>query len=165
MGKPNRNNNNRKRESYFDIQIKASGERFLYNKTPLDIKKDANKIFKDIAYANLNLERDVAYFCEPSFVNSLYIEAYANLTLNGWSAIGLQTYMQNNGIDDINANFVLLRFQNACNAYSVLTKHLSNIINDINIGNFANIGNHLVALTNEIRPCREGLNCSFIVVQ
>ena len=46
------------RPNYFQMNVTNFGEDFPARKSPLDIQRDAKNIFNDIAYGNIDIERD-----------------------------------------------------------------------------------------------------------
>lgn len=94
LGKNNGNNKNKKRENYFDQKIKQMGEDFLIKITTHDLKKDANRILKDIAYANIDFSdiKYLRYFADPNFVQLLVQVAYENWNYNNVTCIGLENF-------------------------------------------------------------------------
>lgn len=62
--------------SYFDMNVQKDGEDFLDKKSATEIVKDAKRrIFKDMAYGNINYEKYGMYFTEPRFLDQLLIVA------------------------------------------------------------------------------------------
>lgn len=76
--------------SYFDMAIQKDGEDFLDSKSANEIVKDAKKrIFKDMAYGNINYEKYGRYFTEARFLDQLLAvaedEMYNHQTM--WQAL------------------------------------------------------------------------------
>lgn len=72
MAKGKNNVNN-----YFSMNIAKYGEDFLDQKSTSDIQRDAKRrIFKDMAFANIDYEKYGAYFMDHRFVEQLLIVAY-----------------------------------------------------------------------------------------
>lgn len=86
-----RNNHNNNNNNYFTQNIKELGENFLRHKTPRDLEFDANRIFRDLAKAKIQIEKFGGYFlddtlsmCLMKVANEKYI--YYNVI---WSGVNM----------------------------------------------------------------------------
>jgi hypothetical protein len=61
----------KKRNNYFSDNIQRNGEGFLQQYDARKLRNDANRVFKDIAYGNIDFDKYWAYFTEPTFINAL----------------------------------------------------------------------------------------------
>jgi hypothetical protein len=60
-------------KNYFDTNIQRDGIDFLDLKRVQEIQKDSKRIFKDMAYGNINYEKHGIYFTDPRFLEQLII--------------------------------------------------------------------------------------------
>ena len=66
----------KKKDNYFDINLRDHDNNFINNKSNLDIQKDAKKrIFKDMIYGNIDYDVYGAFFTNPNFVDILITTA------------------------------------------------------------------------------------------
>ena len=66
----------KKKDNYFDINLRDHDVNFINNKSNLDIQKDAKKrIFKDMIYGNIDYDVHGAFFTNPNFVDILITTA------------------------------------------------------------------------------------------
>ena len=76
--------------SYFDMMVQKEGEDFLDRKTADELVRDAKRrIFKDMAYGNIDYEKHGRYFMEPRFLDQLLCvaEDEANNHQKYWQAL------------------------------------------------------------------------------
>ena len=74
-GKNNKKGNKNSNNGYFFQNAQKYGEDFLKRKRADEIKKDAPRIFKDIAFANGSVGSITKYFMNYSFVRNLMFVA------------------------------------------------------------------------------------------
>lgn len=124
--------NRRNMRNYFQTNIEQNGEDFLSRKTPLDIQKDAKKIFLDIAHGSINIERDAIYFTNVSFLMNLLSVAQDNLNYHSFTANGMKQIINQAGVKQIDQWFikVLDRHEYCARAYNIVCKYITNILNN-----------------------------------
>lgn len=171
LGKNNSNNKNKKRENYFDQKIKQMGEDFMIKMSTQDLKKDANRILKDIAYANIDFSeiKYLRYFADPNFVQLLIQVSYENWNYNNVTCIGLENYFKSGMPQN---EMRIYDIHNAArSAYAVLYNGLNSLIQyliqcnqsqqQIMIGPMRDI---MFMITNNVIQYNKGMNYTFIVV-
>ena len=137
-----RNKGNKKQKQkpgYFETNIKQYGEDFLEKKTARDISRDAQKVFRDIAFQNPQSMQNIArYFLVRQFVSNLALVAGENCNKRYATYLGLSTFYQTQGQNasnmGININQYLAEATNEYNTYSVILTGLNNIITVLNSG-------------------------------
>lgn len=167
------NNNKKKKPNYFDQKIQQFGEDFMTKMTIPDLKKDANRILKDIAYANIDFTniKYLKYFSDPVFVNTLIQAAYDNWNYNNVTCIGLETYLQadqQQGQIDMDIYDI---HNMARQAYYILYNGLSDLLSYINTCANANQPAYsqpmidiLFIMSRNLLQYNKGMNYTFIVV-
>lgn len=160
----NKRKRNQLANSYFEQKIKSDGENFLNFMNAIQVKKDAFKIFKDLAHGNIDIERHGKFFTNASFVNNLRAVAEDNYKINSLSANGLQIAMQMNNISDKDTVYVMNALAAKADAYMVLTNFFNMILIDIVNYGGANIPQYLYGIINELNPRKEAFNGNFIIV-
>ena len=84
------------RPNYFQMNVTQFGEDFPTRKSPLEIQKDAKNIFNDIAYGNIDVERDAKCFTYTNFLSNLILVAQDNYSYHFYSAEGLKQIINHN---------------------------------------------------------------------
>lgn len=176
MGKINKgfkpNNNNKRRENYFDQKIKQFGDDFMAKMNPTDLKKDANRILKDIAYGNINYGdmKYTRYFADPNFIQILLQVSYENWNYNNVTAIGLEMYFKENQVDDSIIQIYDIH-DAARNAYYYLYNALNNVMQYLQTCYSQNaqvmsgpIVDIMYIATNNLIQYNKGMNYTFVVV-
>lgn len=138
-----RNNKNKKksRPGYFEQNIRDFGEDFLEKKTAKDIDRDAQRVFKDIAFRSPDDVVTIApYFENRTFLNNLansannvYFEKYIIYSGVYMFSTAPNNPLLNNPYYDINRT--LMKVKGEYEAYTIITRYLNNIINVMNSGN------------------------------
>ena len=175
LGKNNSNNNkNKKKENYFDQKIKQLGEDFMVKINPQDLKKDANRILKDIAYANIDFAnpRYLRYFADPNFVQLLLRVSYENWHYNNVTCIGLEYYLQSNNANmDSNIMQIYEIHDLARKAYAELYNGLNALMQYLIQCNQSQqqvmmgpVKETLFILVNRVVQYNKGMNYTFVVV-
>lgn len=177
MGYNNKNNNSnkkKKRPNYFDIKYQQGGEHFITRMTTMDIKKDAGKILKDMAYANIDYTADkyLRFFTDPGFINILLQSCYENWNYNNTVCIGLETFFASSGQQASSEMTQVYNVHNMARiAYNILYDGLTTVSNylvGLNNG-MANVGpgpiiDTLFIMTQKVIQYNKGMNYTFIVV-
>lgn len=165
----NRKNNNNKRNqrpNWFQTQIQNLGEDFLTRKNANDLQRDANRIIKDIGYGNVNINEIAPYFKNSIFTLAIKNAAYDNWCYNYHTANGLLTGLkESNQTTDPSLMKVYDIHLKASNAYSFVYKAMENIISLSQMNRDNEIADQLILLVKNLRPFKEGLNFTFIVIQ
>ena len=142
--KPNNNQNKRRSPNYFKMNEQQFGPDFMKRKTALDIQKDAKKIFIDMTFANIDLEKDVYYFLDPNFLHSLLQVAKDNYEYHAFTLAGMQQLIMQSGANQIESAFIAVmdRHRFVAEAYMIIISHITNILNNqgakINLCNLVN---------------------------
>lgn len=152
-------NNKKKGPNYFEMNIRSFGENFLERKTPLDIQKDAKKIFMDLAHGNIDIDRDAIYFTNVNFLINLIQVATDNYWYHMYTSVGMKQILQSTQAKQIDAVFVRImeRHDYTAKAYSILITYLTNILN--NKGAIINLTN----LMRELHSFKGAFSEMFIV--
>lgn len=119
----------KQRQSYFDQAVRDLGENFLSFKDVTTIQRDAKKrIFKDMAFGNINYEKYGIYFMDPRFIDNLIIAAEDEMTNHMYKAQSLYMFdMANPGIQKVIA---LQAFEaRLWSAFTIIWQHMSYIKN------------------------------------
>lgn len=127
--KGKRSNNN----GYFAQNVQRFGKDFLKRKRPDDVKRDAPRVFKDIAFCNGYVGSITEYFLDPQFVKNLILAANESYQEYSLTVVGLTTYIQQqtgSGViapqDQVQEMIVLRSKQKE--AYDIILAGLNNII-------------------------------------
>lgn len=129
--KGNKNNN-----GYFIQNAQKYGDDFLKRKRADEIKRDAPRIFKDIAFAGGNVGSITKYFMNYSFVRNLIFVADELYKIENATCIGLNSYYQqqtNNGCyqEEERIPDILSRKSQSREAYNIIVSGLNNIIREL----------------------------------
>ena len=134
-------NNKKKKQKpgYFQQNVQQFGEDFLERKTARDIDRDAQKVFRDIAFQNPESMANIA----PFFENRTFI---ANLA-NSANETVMKKYIHYSGIcmfasapnpvtndPRYNIDKYLVEAKGEYEAYVIITKYLNNIVSALNSG-------------------------------
>lgn len=129
IGQKQKRNNN----GYFTQNIQALGKDFLNRKNAMDIQRDANRIFNDIARNSIDLERDYKYFEDATFVQNLLIVAQDNLNYHWATLTGLNQFLMM--YPDSDQSYYMIRdmHQKSVEAYTLYVQALNSILSGNNI--------------------------------
>lgn len=120
---------NHTKQNYFTFQFQNLGEGWTGKISTLDVRKNAQRLFKDIACGNINLDKDIQFFNEPSFTHNLLLaasdNAYYNYTL--WYSLSVLQYKD--AVQDKICEEHRIRYD----AYTLLANHLNTILTGITI--------------------------------
>lgn len=124
----------KKQENYFEQNIKRSGENFLSTKTTDQLIKDAPRIFKDIAFGNINYDTEGVYLLDNRLAMACYDKAYNEYSIANINYKGNWLLMQN-GSNDVLLQSVINSNNNRAAVYAKIATSFYNFIktNDINI--------------------------------
>lgn len=123
------------RPNYFQMNVTQFGEDFPTRKSPLEIQKDAKNIFNDIAYGNIDVERDAKCFTYTNFLSNLILVAQDNYSYHFYSAEGLKQIINQSGATRISDDQqpmmkVIDKHMYSANAYNVIIYYLTNMLNN-----------------------------------
>ena len=93
--------NQKKRNNYFSDNIQRNGEGFLQQYDARKLRSDANRVFKDIAYGNIDFDKYWMYFTEPMFINALIDVANTKRIIHTTSFMALEQFTQMQTSSDI----------------------------------------------------------------
>lgn len=161
---------NKNRPNYFDIKYQHDGPNFISKMTTFDIKKDAGKILKDMAYANIDYTSDkyFKFFADPGFINILLQACYENWNYNNTVCIGLETFFGTSGQNPTSENMQVYNIHNMARAaYNILYDGLTNVSHYLNSGAVNGPGpiiDTLFIMTQKVVQYNKGMNYTFIVV-
>ena len=162
--KPQKNNNN---NGYFTQNAQRYGKDFHKRVRPDELKKDACKIFKDVAFMKGRISEIVEYFMDYQFVNNLRLVADDLYRVNNATCVGLSTYYQqqmNSGTysQDERIPEYINESTRKTEAYNIIVTTLNNILNEIDSLNhgkdkmavYVTIGNHLKSMSIRLKDYR-----------
>lgn len=160
MGKKNNKGGPRPQQSYMDQQKQRLGTGFMAKMTADDIKKNALRIFKDLAVGNMSPNEAVQYFTNYDFVYNLKVAADTNLNYRQYVYYGLcnNPVMQY----DQQAQKVAAEVADQINTYIAIDTHLNNILNDLTMNGGIYIEFFLNQMISDIRWRKNTFNGFFI---
>lgn len=173
MGKHNNSKNNKKkRPNWFDLRLQQFGEDFMSKMTIEDIKKEAGRILKDMAYANIDYTnlKYLRYYADPMFVSQLMNACYENWVYNNMTAVGLNNYFSTlTEAPPVEYLNVYQIHNQAQIAYNILYEGLYNVFNYVNRCEPGKIIaqpiiDTLFIMTQNVLQYNKGMNYTFIVV-
>lgn len=127
MGK--KSNNQKKGANYFNLQFQQLGDGWTGRITTLDVRKSAIRLFKDIANGNIDLEKDIQYFNEPSFTWNLKLAADDNAYANYSEWLGMSYIPNKDPVQEKICDEHYVRSQ----VYSVISQTMNNVLTGISI--------------------------------
>lgn len=119
--------------SFFQMQKQRLGEGFMNMITIEDIRKNALKIFTDLAVGAINPESDYEYFNRYDFTANLLQVANDNLRYRQYIYTGLVNNIAYPG--DTEMQRVATELYDQIVTYNSVVLHLSNILNNITLYN------------------------------
>lgn len=172
MGKQNNQNNKKKKPNYFDQKIQQFGDEFMTKMTILDLKKDANRILKDIGFANIDFSnmKYLRYFSDPVFVQTLLQASYDNWNYNNMTCVGLENYFQSNQYTQTDMDIYDIHNM-ARQAYSIMYNGLNDLMSYLN--RCSQTGSQIYSqpmidilfiMSRNLLQYNKGINYTFIVV-
>ena len=122
---------------YFAQNVKKFGKNFIASKRDDEIKRDAPRVFKDIAFCYGDVGSIGEYFIDKRFVNSLYQYALSMYTEYELTSKGLIAYMNSEAEKNISIDprmgideMIKTKTKQAA-AYSIIVQGLNNILNTL----------------------------------
>ena len=162
MGKGNKGGHKQRppQPSFFTVQTQKYGSGWINYANTEVIRKNALKIFKDLAYMAIDIEKDYAYFQIYDFVQTLLFAANDNAKYNWYSYIGLANNPMIN--QDTQMQKVSAEHYEHFVVYSRIIAHLNNILTDISMTDGQNVKYLLLQLMSELRWKKNVFNGYFI---
>lgn len=164
MGK-NKGGGNRQRQpqpSFFVQQQQKLGTGFMNRINTEFIRKNALKIFKDLACGAINPDVDYEYFNQYDFTYNLITAANDNAKYRYYVWIGLTNNPQYQYDGEMQR--VAAEIYEQMNIYNTIVIHLNNILQNITMGNGVYTRFYLQQLIAEIRWKRNAFNGFFITL-
>lgn len=118
------------RPNYFQNNMNMFGQDFLRRKTPLDIQRDAKKIFSDLAYGNIDIQRDAVFFTNVDFLINLRTVAFDNYKYHAFTANGMKQIINQSQTNQIEEYFVKVSetHDRCATAYSIIVHFIDNML-------------------------------------
>ena len=170
MAKNHKKGNGKKKPNqngYFASNIKRSGKDFLKLKRDDELRRDAPRIFKDIAFCFGDVGQIVPYFMDKRLVTILYQYAKNASIEYSMTSKGLSTYVQNNAQDPTLSDPTLAiedmikTKAKLASAYSIINGSLNNLINILSVDQnldklvlYCHIGMELKAMSVRLKDYR-----------
>jgi hypothetical protein len=164
MGK-NKGGGNKQRPpqpSFFVQQQQKLGTGFMNRINTEFVRKNALKIFKDLACGAINPDTDCEYFAQYDFTYNLAIAANDNAKYRYYIWVGLTNNPQYQY--DAEMQRVAAEVYDQMNTYNTIVIHLNNILQDITMSNGVYIRFYLQQLIAEIRWKRNAFNGLFVTL-
>lgn len=164
MGK-NKGGGNRKQTiqpSFFQQQTQKLGPGFMNKINTEFVRKNALKIFRDLACGAINPEQDYEYFNIYDFTYSLYDSAMDNATYNWYCYYGL--YNNPMSQSDPNMQRIAAEHYERYTLYNSIAIHLNNILQNITMFGGVYTRFYMQQLIAEIRWKRNTFNGYFITL-
>lgn len=120
--------------SWLDNQIKQYGGAFMSRLNTEIVRKNALKIFKDLASGNINYEKHSEFFRVYSFTYSLVLAANDNAYYAWAVSAGLDTFIVSNPMAANEGNKlteISRELKKSFNAYNAASAVLNNVLIDI----------------------------------
>lgn len=156
--------------SWIETKKKELGGDFLNELNPFFIKRDAIRIFKDIAYGNISVNKDhVKYFRNSSFVNALLEAAVDQYVWNSATYIGLYNYITVVCNNQIPTEFAYLydicdRFRRRTECYTQIRQYMQYILEDIKSRNGVYVDKLLANLSCILTKYKDSLNGDYCTI-
>lgn len=129
MGK-NNSNKKKQRPNYFQNNMNMFGDDFIARKTPIDIQKDAKRIFSDLSYGNIDIQRDAIFFTNVNFLINLRTVALDNYKYHAFTSNGMKQIINQSTTNQVEEHFIkVLEIHDRCAAaYGIVLHYLDNIL-------------------------------------
>ena len=163
MGKKYKGGQNRQpRPSFLKQQEQRLGAGFLNRLNAEDIRKNALKIFRDLAEGNMDPNEVEQYFNQTDFTYNLLVAATDNLNYRNYVYTGL---ISNPNIQyDLEMQRVASEVADQIRTYQSIVSHLNNILYNISMYNGVYTRYYLQELISEIRWRKNTFNGFFITL-
>lgn len=156
--------------SWIEKKKEQMGGDFINTINPFYIKRDAIKIFKDIAYGNISVNKDHAkYFTNTTFLNALQEASIDNYVWHDATYTGLYHYINNLYQNNIPKGFEYLydicnRHRRSKEAYTQLYYYLQYMLNDIKYNNGFGIETLLYNLSTILAGYKDAFNGDYYTI-
>ena len=163
MGKKHKGGQNRQpRPSFLKQQEQRLGAGFLNRLNAEDIRKNALKIFRDLAEGNMDPNEVEQYFNQTDFTYNLLVAATDNLNYRNYVYTGL---ISNPNVQyDLEMQRVASEVADQIRTYQSIVSHLNNILYNISMYNGVYTRYYLQELISEIRWRKNTFNGFFITL-
>lgn len=148
--------------SFFQQQRQKLGSDFMNRINPEIVRKNALKIFKDLATGAINVEHEYEFFNRYDFTYALWQAATDNAKYNYFSYMGLYNYP--GCAADPEMIRVCQEHFDLYNLYNSIAVHLNNILQNITMYQGIYTRHYLTQLVAEIRWKRYAFNGYFITI-
>lgn len=163
MSKKNKGGNNKpQRQSFFQQQEQRLGPGFLNRMNTEEIRKNALRIFKDLADGIVRPEDVENYFNQTDFVYNLLMAAQDNYNyrIYIWQGLSGNPAIQH----DTDMQRVSIEVYEQANTYMAIMSHLNNILNNITMYNGVYTRFCLQQLIADIRWKKNAFNGFFVTL-
>lgn len=167
MGKKNKGGNNplkpkQQQPSFFMQMRQKYGDSWLNMVNTEFIRKNAMRIFKDMAYGSINVDYEFKYFLNYDFTYNLCLSAADNAKYCYMTYIGLL----NNPMTayDKDLSRTMQEHYDRFNLFNTIVIHLNSVLSDISINNGTLVRYYLQELVANIRWKKAAFNGYFITV-
>lgn len=162
MGKKNKGGQRPQRPSWIKQQEQKMGSGFLNKMHAEDVRKNALKIFKDLAEGNMDPDEVEQYFNQYDFVYNLMVAAQDNMNYRIYVYQGL---INNPQIQyDEQMQRVASEINEQITTYNSVLVHLNNILYNITMYNGVYTRFYLQQLISDIRWKRNTFNGFFVTL-
>lgn len=155
---------NKPQPSFFMQQRQKNGDGWLNFVSTEFIRKNAMRIFKDLATGAANTEYEYQYFLNKDFVYNLNVAAYDNASYSYACYIGLKTYLENNNQPDQNMARIMQEHLDRYNLYNSIVMYLNSIYQDVTYQNGTLVKYYLQQMVADIRWKKNAFNGYFITL-
>jgi hypothetical protein len=140
-------NNKRQQNNYFTNSIKQGGENFLDFKNSNDMKRDAIRMFRDLARGKINIAAHGHYLLNNQFLESCIAACQDKLEYHGISYKGISYMVSGTGEQSAPVMAVLDFHRRASEAYTIIMNGLLAI-------KATGDANHLVTIVSNLNNYR-----------
>lgn len=165
MGKKNKGNpvKQKKQQPSFFMQMRQkNGDAWLNNVSTEFIRKNALRIFRDLAYGAINPDYEYQYFMNYDFTFNLAQAAYDNARYCYVSYIGL--YGNPYTATDLEMQKIMQEHYDRYILFNTIGTHLNNLLNDISFNNGVLVRYFLQQMVAEIRWKKNAFAGYFITI-
>lgn len=158
----NPNKSNQLQPSLFMQMRQKNGDSWLNLVSTDFIRKNALRIFKDLAYGNVNTDYEYQYFMNYDFTYNLAQSAYDNAKYCYSSYIGL--YNSPITYQDPDMMKIMQEHYDRFLLFNCIVSHLNNILNDVSFNNGALVRFYLQTMVADIRWKKNAFKGYFITI-
>lgn len=151
IGKPNNQNQRRKPNDYFTMNIQQYGENFLEFKNARDLEMESIRIFRGLARGQIDIDKYGHYFLDGQLLSSCIQAAFSKKIYFDISYTGVfklhESIFASGDTPDPNILMVLDHHKKSSEAYKIILDGLNNIRATNNV-------NYLVCLVDSLSAFR-----------